>query len=271
MSADASRRWSDLRTRVISAAVLVPVGLGCLYLGGPVWDALLLVACVGLASEWARLCAVPRLPAASLAGSVALCLALSAAGRPGLAVAALVPLVGLVWLAVQGRAGRPLAAAAGVLWLAPAAIALVWLRTGSVAGLGNVLFLLIVVWSSDIGAYMAGRWIGGPKLAPAISPAKTWAGALGGLLAAMAGGAVLVAARGGAPLAAVAAAVPLAMLAQAGDLLESGVKRWIGVKDSGWLIPGHGGLLDRLDGVLAAAPAAALFAWCLGAATFLWQ
>ena len=131
-------------------------------------------------------------------------------------------------------------------------------------------------WSSgpsDIGAYLVGRWIGGPRLAPRISPGKTWSGAVGGLLAAVAAG--LLAAHvlsDAAGLARVRWSPPLlGVVAQAGDLLESFVKRRLEVKDSGHLIPGHGGLFDRLDGVLAAAPAAALLALTLGRGVVLWQ
>jgi len=136
-----------------------------------------------------------------------------------------------------------------------------------------IFFVVLVTWAGDTGAYMVGRWIGGPRLAPRISPGKTWSGAAGGLLAAIAAG--LIAAhllshsasvwRGG-----LVAAV-LAIVAQAGDLLESYVKRRLEVKDSGHLIPGHGGLFDRLDSVLAAAPVAALLALTLGRGVVLWQ
>ena len=141
------------------------------------------------------------------------------------------------------------------------AAALAWLRTRSQGGGVSTLALLLAVWSSDVGAFAAGRAIGGPRLAPSISPGKTWAGVAGGLVAAaVAGG--LVAAGTGRPVGMGAlAGLVLAMAAQAGDLAESAAKRRFGVKDSGRIIPGHGGLLDRLDGLVAAAPVAALWAW----------
>ncbi len=150
----------------------------------------------------------------------------------------------------------------GGLWIMPAVAALIWLRDQGQGGLVRVLFVFCVVWASDIGAYMVGRLIGGSKLAPGISPGKTRSGAVGGLLCAVLVGLGAAWIAGG-PLATTAAiAGGMGLVAQAGDLLESAVKRHFGVKDSGSLIPGHGGLLDRLDAVLAAAPVAAvLVAW----------
>ena len=260
------RRWADLRTRLISALVLLPLALGALYLGGLAWAVLLLVGGVGMALEWSRMCLPGRVaPAAAMAGALVVMLVLTAAGRAGLALASLPVLALAVWLA-----GRRRDLAAGVAWFGLPVIALVWLRATQ-GGLGGVLLVLLVVWGSDIGAYLAGRWIGGPRLAPAISPAKSWAGAAGGLLLAIAVAVALVASLGGAAGAAAVVAGVLSVLAQGGDLLESWVKRRAGVKDSGRLIPGHGGLLDRLDGVLTAAPAAAALAWIFGGASYLWK
>lgn len=177
------------------------------------------------------------------------------------------------------RGGRPGAAivhpawlAFGVLYVGLAGIALIHLRGDAAVGRANVLFLFLVVWASDIGAYLAGRSLGGPKLAPAISPNKTWSGAIGGLLSAVTAGmlaAYVMEGRlsGGAVLVAAA----LGLVSQLGDLFESWIKRRFHVKDSSSLIPGHGGLLDRLDGVLAAAPAAALIGLWLGAGGLLWH
>ena len=142
----------------------------------------------------------------------------------------------------------------GGLYIGPAVAALIWMR-GQPDGYRWVLLLAAVVWGGDVGAYLVGRLVGGPRLAPLISPGKTWSGALGGTLAAVLAGAAVWPDR-------LAFALPLALclsvVAQAGDLLESAVKRRFGVKDSGRLIPGHGGLLDRLDGVLTSAPLAAI-------------
>ena len=159
-------------------------------------------------------------------------------------------IMGAEWTGLcAGRPRRLLAA--GVLYIAPAIVALIWLRAQP-NGLRWVLLLAGVVWGGDVGAYLVGRLVGGPRLAPAISPGKTWSGAAGGTLIAVLAGLAVWPER----LALVApAALVLSIVAQAGDLLESALKRRFGVKDSGRLIPGHGGLLDRLDGVLTAAPA----------------
>jgi phosphatidate cytidylyltransferase len=150
----------------------------------------------------------------------------------------------------------------GLAWIAVAGVAMLTLRLAPGAGLANTLFLGLVVAATDVGAYALGRTLGGPRLAPTVSPNKTWAGAVGGLLSGMAVGGVagyaLQPAEPGLPEAAVLAAGLLAVLAIAGDLFESWMKRRCDVKDTSGLLPGHGGLLDRLDGLLAAAPVAAL-------------
>jgi phosphatidate cytidylyltransferase len=277
-------RWRDLRKRVLSAALLAPAAVLCIWLGAEAWTALMAAAAALLAWEWVRLCgfSTRRLP------GVAVPVAVLAAGTLA---------VGSQWLAailllcagaaaVGGLAARPGAAAAGtrggtagrwlafgVLYIGIACIALIHLRGDAAAGRFNVLFLFLTVWASDIGAYAAGRWLGGPKLAPAVSPNKTWSGAAGGLLSAVAVGAAAAYAMAGAgvPARVLMMAGAIGVLAQAGDLFESWIKRRFDVKDSSALIPGHGGLLDRLDGVLAAAPAAAAIAVLAGRGEALWR
>ena len=157
----------------------------------------------------------------------------------------------------------------GAVYLAPAFAALIWMRAKPEVGFGLVLFVICVVWASDIGAYLAGRLFGGPKLAPRISPGKTRSGAVGGLVCAIAVGmiAALIDPPGRLAQAAFLAGL-IGIASQLGDLLESGLKRYFGVKDSGRLIPGHGGLLDRLDGVLLAAPVAAIVLLMTGESVF---
>lgn len=218
-----------MRTRLLSAAILGPLGLLGLWWGGAAWAGLIGLAGAGLLLEWHRL-------SRRMHGALA-------------------------WRAGVG----------GGLGIVAAALALVWLRADPAAGRADVLFVVLVVWASDSGAYLAGRTFGGRLLAPRLSPAKTVAGALGGLAAAAAAGiAVAVGGAGGTPGAAAVVALLLGAGAQAGDLLESAAKRAAGVKDLGWLIPGHGGLLDRLDGMLAASLIAALLAARAGRGVVFW-
>ena len=264
--------------RVASAAILAPLALFCLWHGGWPWALLVGAASLGLAVEWTALCGRRVFSLAGL--SLVVCVLIVwvlAIGALAIGVGTFSPLAAwalafvLLGMPVIWRFGHKLphavSLAAGLPYIGCTTIALLWLRAMPATGLTNVLLLLLVVWASDIGAYLAGRAIGGRKLAPAISPGKTRSGALGGLFAAClvgVGAAIWLGLgpRGiwGLPL----LAGGLSVLAQAGDLLESAIKRRFGVKDSGWLIPGHGGLFDRLDGLLAAAPAAAALAFALG-------
>jgi len=161
-------------------------------------------------------------------------------------------------------------AAAGIPYAGIGGISLLWLRLQPDCGLTDTLFLVAVIWSTDIGAYVVGRIVGGPKMAPRISPGKTWSGAAGGFCAAGLAGALLAGSLHGLDPAALPAAFALSIFAQAGDLLESAIKRKLGVKDSGRTIPGHGGLFDRLDGFLAAAPVAAILALGVHGGLPLW-
>jgi len=150
---------------------------------------------------------------------------------------------------------RMLVVLLGTLYIAAGCLGLVWLRITAEHGRDIVLWVILLVWAADSGAYAAGTLLGGPKLAPRISPKKTWSGLLGGMAAAAATGAAMAhfsATSEGLTLVAAASAV-LAVVAALGDLIESHAKRRFGVKDSGSLIPGHGGLLDRIDGLIAAA------------------
>jgi phosphatidate cytidylyltransferase len=275
-------RWRDLRKRALSAALLLPAAILCIWLGAEAWTALMAAAMALLAWEWVRLCgfSTRRLP--GMAVPVVLLLA-GTLGVEGLWLAALVVLglgAGLTWAIGGPRRHRQILPggwlAFGVVYIGLAGVALIHLRGDAMAGRVNVLFLFMVVWASDIGAYLAGRCLGGPKLAPKVSPNKTWSGALGGLISAMAAGGaaayVMEAAGGAVPLPRVLlVAAVLGLLAQLGDLFESWIKRRFHVKDTSSLIPGHGGLLDRLDGVLAASPAAALLGVLLGPGEALWH
>ncbi len=268
------RAWRDLRVRLASAALLMPLGLACVWFGGVPFTVLILALLLGAGLEWAGLL---RLPMRSLRGVVL------AAWPPVACVAALH--TGQWRLAALMLAAPILlgpAVAAGTLAIGLAGLSLFWLRLqagiGQQGGWDALLFVLLVVIASDSAAYLVGRAIGGPKLAPSISPGKTRSGSAGGLLgAALTGGllAWLLPAPDGlaaAPvlLRGIATGLLLGFVAQAGDLAESAFKRRCGVKDSGRLIPGHGGLLDRFDGLLAAAPVAALLSLASPVGTGFW-
>jgi phosphatidate cytidylyltransferase len=148
--------------------------------------------------------------------------------------------------------GRPLARGAAFVYTMAALVALLWLRHQPVFGWETVIWIVACVWATDIGGYFLGTMVGGAKLAPSISPGKTWSGLVGGMaFAAVASAAAGLAYDAGHTVVLAAVGAGLAVVAQAGDLLESAAKRRAGVKDSGQLIPGHGGLLDRIDGFIA--------------------
>ena len=279
----ATRRWKDLRKRAVTAAVLGPLALLAIWLGAEWYTLMIAAGTAILAWEWVHLCGL-RLRAWP---GLAVPLALFAAGLAAIAghdVLALLLLPAGAALAAWAAGSDPRRApgaptlrfGAGVVYVGLAGIGLIWLRGDTEAGRAAVLFVVLIVWASDIGAYLVGRLVGGPKLAPAISPNKTWSGALGGLAAAIAAGiAVAAAFDAEARLLRVAAiAALLGIASAAGDLLESAIKRHFHVKDSSGLIPGHGGLLDRVDGLLAAVPAACAMALAQGMASggerYLW-
>ena len=269
-SAAAPRPWRDLALRGASALVLIPVALFGIWSGGVVWDVLIGAAMVLLSWEWLRLSgtSVFRWPGILLPIITLGVMLLAAFGPPLGALGLLV--AGSLALLLQRRGD--IWPAAGLFYIGLAGFSLILLRGEDWAGLLNTLFMVLIVWASDTGAYLAGRALGGPKLAPAISPGKTWTGAAGGLVAAIlvGAGAAELLAPGGASRAAAIAAM-LGLMSQAGDLLESAIKRRFGVKDSSSLIPGHGGLFDRLDGVMAAAPLATAFALWAGRGAPLWH
>jgi phosphatidate cytidylyltransferase len=233
---------------------------------------LIALASCGLAVEWVGLCrAAPSRPPGLIVPAVVLLGLLVALHWVWAGIAVLAAGVLLLNIVPCVGDSRQSVLALGIPYIGLPAIALNWLRLSGDAGRGNILFLVFVVWASDIGAYVIGRWLDGPKLAPRLSPGKTQSGAIGGLIAAILVGLIMAGLLGGASFGRAAALAGLLGIAtQAGDLLESGVKRHFGVKDSGRLIPGHGGLLDRLDGLLAAAAVAAL-AVAMSAGGTLWQ
>lgn len=171
----------------------------------------------------------------------------------------------LVWKMTSVTGLRILWVVFGVIYVTLAVHGLWQVRALPAAGLLMAAWLFLVVWATDVGAYVFGRTIGGPKIAPAISPSKTWAGLFGGAVFVMLTMYIMamIEGLGRQSLAFALYGIPLAVMAQAGDFFESWMKRRAGVKDSGTLIPGHGGLFDRVDGLL---PVAIVFPWWMGLA-----
>jgi phosphatidate cytidylyltransferase len=272
VSAGGNSSWfgtglSNFTLRIVSATVLAPVVLLCAYIGGWVFFVLSAAAAAGVLWEWTRLVVASADPRVLLPGLAALFAALLLTGfdQPGAAIATIV--IGAVfagglvsaWPRPFPASNPPFWAAGGVVYSGILFLAPALLRRDPNLGLTAVLFIAATVWATDIFAYLAGRSIGGPLLWPSVSPNKTWAGAIGGLIGGVAAATMVAYASGITKLAAVGlVALVLSVLTQAGDLLESAVKRRFGAKDTSRLIPGHGGLMDRLDGFLVAALAAAL-------------
>lgn len=260
-------RSGELGKRLVSAVVMAALAIAAVIVGGPLFLLFWTAAATGVFFEWSAMTEGAALRARIL-GTAALAAAALLMGSGGGLVAALAAvLAGAIAVAALDRTRHHLWRGAGVLYAGIALLAPVALRSDREFGVLAVLFLFAVVWSTDVFGYFVGRAVGGRRLAPAVSPNKTWSGAIGGALGAVALGAAVVRAAGalglaglaGAELAPAAAiALLLSIASQAGDLFESGVKRRFGVKDASHVIPGHGGLMDRLDGFIAACGVAAL-------------
>lgn len=258
-------RGSELALRVCSALVLVPLAIGTAYLGG--WPFALLwgAAAAGVLWEWSSLVARNEQFSVLLAGGVSLGLAVVLVATGHVLPALIVVAMGTLGAASLALAERRIWVAGGIPYAGTLALGPIILRGDGEQGFLAVLFLFAVVWTTDIGAYFAGRALGGPKLVPWVSPNKTWAGAIGGLLASVLVAVVVAKMAGLTSLFVLAMlAVVLSVLAQAGDLFESFLKRRFNAKDSGHLIPGHGGLMDRLDGFVTASVAAVVIGLARG-------
>ncbi|SDK13283.1 MULTISPECIES: phosphatidate cytidylyltransferase [Bradyrhizobium] len=255
----------NLLMRVLVAAVLIPLAVAIAYAGGWLWTALVTAAAIGLFVEWLAVVGLAGAVALAIRGGVALALGgiCFAVGR--IDAALIVLAIGFVAVGSTAPDRRGWAAA-GFCYAAAAEIASVLLRLDPVKGFAALIFLLLIVWVTDSGGYFAGRGIGGPKLWPQVSPKKTWAGAVGGFAASLAVACGFAAFDLGRTVPLLVAAAILSVASQLGDLFESAVKRRFGVKDSSHIIPGHGGLMDRLDGFVAAVVLAALFGFLRGGA-----
>ena len=249
---------SVLMQRILSALVLVPLAVIVVMLGGWWFAGAVLVSGAIVLFEWYRLTGAKALWAATAA---LIAVWVASGYHHSVALAAYVLIMGAIGSAflclVRGGEASAGWAAAGLAYVCVPMVALLWLM-GTPSGNQLILWLLIVVWVTDTGAFVVGRLIGGPRLAPMISPGKTWAGAIGGLVVAVAASTIMA----GRILPmnyeqAVVLAVLISCVVQFGDLGQSWIKRRFKSKDSGTLIPGHGGLMDRIDGLV---PAAAVFA-----------
>jgi phosphatidate cytidylyltransferase len=245
-------RRSDLVIRTASAAVLLAIALGAAYLGGLAAGAVAAVFAFLVLLEWGAITGQTRGQTMPFAVTIA-----AAVTVTGLGMASLACTIAVLAAIAAAIRSRDVWLPVGVIYAALLGIGLVALRMAPDLGLLALIFLLAVVWATDSAAFFAGRAIGGPKLAPRISPKKTLAGAVGGLLAALAAG--LAAARlSNVPVTfgLICVAFALSVFCQLGDLFESWVKRQFGAKDSGSIIPGHGGVMDRVDGLTFAAAVA---------------
>ncbi|MDX1483152.1 MAG: phosphatidate cytidylyltransferase [Alphaproteobacteria bacterium] len=279
----AEHRFDTLTQRCLSAAVLIPAALAAVW-GGGVWlGGLALAAAALMAKEWIEMGlaagggedpwpARPDNAAVAIMGAVFLAAMAATLGRPLAALA--IAGGGTVLVAMLGRLRRGTGGAIlalGVPYIVIPITALIWLRGEGATGMRTVVWVLALVWATDIGAYLAGKLIGGPKLAPAVSPGKTWSGLAGGAAAAAAVGlGAGLSALAPLSLRFVALGIAVSLVAQAGDLLESRIKRHFDVKDSGTIIPGHGGVLDRVDGLLTAFPFVAAMQLWSGSGDIIW-
>jgi len=255
----------NLLMRVLAALVLAPLAIAIAYSGGWLWATLVALASIGLYVEWLMIVGLARKARVTASGVAALAIAGICLIAARLDAALIVLAIGLVAVALVSPERRSWTAT-GFFYAAAAEIAAVLVRLDSNNGFVVLVFVLLVVWVTDIGGYFARRGIGGPKLWPRVSPKKTWAGAIGGFAASLVvavGFAVLGLGKTSALL---FLAALFSIVSQLGDLFESAVKRRFGVKDSSQLIPGHGGLLDRLDGLVAAVVVAAIFGVLRGGA-----
>ncbi|MGP2492763.1 phosphatidate cytidylyltransferase [Mesorhizobium sp. PUT5] len=261
---------SNLQLRIVSAVVLAAVVLGLTFLGGLPFRLLSALIAAAVFYEWTRM----SRPGTVSGGAglvfdlmMAVFVAALAWGLPAATLLVLLAVLAAVCAGVTALRGAGRWEAPGLLYAGLSGFCLALLRDGDRSGLVAILFLFAVVWATDIFAYFVGRAIGGPKLAPSISPGKTQSGALGGLAGGVAAGVLLAAAAGAGNLAALGlVALFLSIVSQAGDLFESWIKRRHGCKDSGAVIPGHGGVMDRVDGLVAAALALYVIGWIAASA-----
>jgi len=265
----------ELKLRVLSAGIFGPVTLAAVYFGTPYFETFMIVAALAMTWEWERICCEGRYGASGwvLSVTVGVACILAWAGRIeyALYVVALGLCGGYAVAALSGR-GASRWIGPGVVVIGLPCVTAIWLRADPAFGLKNMIWLIGAVWATDVAAYVVGKKIGGRRLAPRISPGKTWAGLFGGMLGAGCWAYAWGVWGGASELFAVALlGVCFAVVAQTGDLGISFVKRRFGVKDASNLIPGHGGVLDRFDGLLSSAPVMALLLYSTRGSGLLWE
>jgi phosphatidate cytidylyltransferase len=261
-AATAEQGARNLLLRFAAALVLAPLAIAAAYAGGWLWGALVMLAAIGLYVEWLTIVDA-RTPRVMAVGIVTLFGAAASLEIGQIGATCVVVAIGIVGAALLSPHRRGWAALGGC-YAFVALIASIAVRFDPVWGFAALMFVLLIVWVTDIGGYFAGRGIGGPKLWPRVSPKKTWAGAIGGFAASVAVAAGFAAFGLGKTGPILLLGALLSIASQFGDLFESAVKRRFGVKDSSHIIPGHGGLLDRLDGFVAAVVLAAIFGFLRG-------
>ena len=260
------RSWTDLGPRFASGIVLIAVAIAGLYFGGFIFAALVGAILAGCYREWERM--VTLRPLTPVGGVLIGLLALSAMVFPlwgplaTLGVAAAAAVIGII----SGGRGVGLWRAGGIVYFGVVIMAALAIRGTSFEGMYAGLFLAAVIWLTDTGAFFTGRQIGGERLAPDISPSKTWSGAIGGLVFGALAGLVtwLIVAPASPWWIGLAMAAVVSVFGQLGDLSESAIKRRFRIKDSGDIIPGHGGLMDRLDSLTYGVLLVFVIGWARG-------
>lgn len=258
----------ELSKRIASGIVIGAIALAMTYWSPSLFTILMLVVAAAMSWEWGRMVRGATLTDPAMivhVFAVLLAVLLSASDMAGLAIASTV--IGAIAVgALTFGVGNAQLSGAGVLYTGLPVVALGWIRGDEPLGFSATLFVLLSVIVTDIGAYASGRTIGGPKLWPSVSPNKTWSGLLGGVLAAsLAGGLFAWVSGTGSASWLASLGLVLGLVAQGGDLAELALKRHFGVKDSSNLIPGHGGVMDRMDGIVTASVIAAIVAFAIDA------
>ena len=264
MVAAISQASASLGPRLLTATLLAICAVAAVYAGGTAFLAVVTALTAIVTFEWVKMCGFRRTSGTLLLSiaTVALSAAFFALWGSELALAAGAGGAAVVGVVAKLERNRPIWIAGGLFVFVLSMVSMNWLRAEELTGLATIYWLFAIVWATDSGAYLFGRLIGGAKLAPRISPAKTWAGAIGGLATGTLMGVALTILLESVELLGNAAELPviaaasalLSACSQAGDLAESGVKRIFGVKDSGAWLPGHGGALDRLDSLILVMP-----------------